>query len=95
MKKKLEYSYPEKEGVDSLAIMDFLNEAEKTGKEIHGIMIIRHKKVIFEAYNEPYRAEIPHIMHSFTKCLTNTAVGLAFSQGLLKLDDPILKFLPE
>ncbi|MCI8886752.1 MAG: serine hydrolase [Hungatella sp.] len=95
MKKELEYSYPEKEGVDSRLIMNFLNEAEKTGSEIHGIIIIRHNKVIFEAYNEPYRAEIPHIMHSFTKCLTNTAVGLAFTQGLLDLDDPILKFLPE
>ena len=95
MNKKLEYSYPEKEGVDSRLILNFLEEAEKTGSEIHGIRILVHNKVIFEAYNEPYRADIPHIMHSFTKCLTNTAVGLAFGNELLKMDDPILKYFPE
>lgn len=95
MGKRLEYSYPEKEGIDSRLIINFLNEAEKAGGEIHGIMILVHGKVIFEAYNEPYRADIPHIMHSFTKCLTNTAVGLAYTYGLLKLDDPILQYFPE
>lgn len=95
MSEKLLYSYPEKEGVDSRAILDFLNAAEESGAEIHGIMVLVHGKVIFEGYYAPYAAEIPHIMHSFTKCLTNTAVGLAYSEGLLKLDDPIVKYLPE
>lgn len=91
----LEFTTPEQEGVDSRLIMNFLCEAAKSGQELHGIVMLRHGRVIFEAYNAPYRADIPHIMHSFTKCLTNTAVGLAFSRGLLKLDDPILKYLPE
>lgn len=95
MGKRLEYSYPEKEGIDSRLIINFLNEAEKAGGELHGIMIIVHDKVIFEAYNAPYSADIPHIMHSFTKCLTNTAVGLAYTNGLLKLNDPILQYFPE
>lgn len=95
MKRNLEYSNPEKEGIDSGWILNFLNEAEKRGSEIHGIMVLVHNKVVFEAYNEPYRSEIPHIMHSFTKCLTNTAVGLAYTQGLLGLDDPILNYFPE
>jgi len=95
MDKKLTYSYPEQEGIDSRLITNFLNEAEKTGSEIHGIMVLVHGKVIFEAYNAPYGADIPHIMHSFTKCLTNTAVGLAYTNGLLKLDDPILTYFPE
>lgn len=29
MSKRLEYSYPEKEGIDSRLIINFLNEAEK------------------------------------------------------------------
>lgn len=95
MKRELIRSYPEKEGIDSGLIINFLNEAEKTGSEIHGLMILVHNKVIFEAYNEPYRADIPHIMHSFTKCLTNTAVGLTYSKGLLDLEDPVLKYFPE
>lgn len=95
MSNNLIRSFPEQEGIDSRLILDFLNASERAGAEIHGIMILRHNKVIFEAYNAPYQADIPHIMHSFTKCLTNTAVGLAYTNGLLTLDDPILKHLPE
>lgn len=95
MKRELKHSYPSEEGVKSEYIINFLNECEKADSEIHGIMIARHGNVIFEAYNAPYSADIPHIMHSFTKILTNTAVGLAYDAGLLKLDDKILKFFPE
>ena len=59
MKKFLEYSNPEKEGISSEFLINFLNEAEKTGSEIHGILFIVHGKVIFEAYNAPYAKEIP------------------------------------
>lgn len=95
MKAELERSCPSREGVAPELIVNFLNACEKADSEIHGIMIARHNKVIFEAYNAPYAADIPHIMHSFTKILTNTAVAMAYGDGLLKLEDPILKFFPE
>lgn len=95
MKKELIISYPETEGIDSELLINFLNEAEKTGSEIHGIMFLMHGRIIFEAYNAPYAKTIPHIMHSFTKCLTNMALGLAYSQGLLTLKAPVLTYLPE
>ena len=95
MKTELRYSWPSAEGVNPEYIVNFLNACEKADSEIHGIMIARHGNVIFEAYNAPYAAEIPHIMHSFTKTLTNTAVALAYDDGLLGLDNPILKYFPE
>lgn len=95
MKTELRYSWPSAEGVNPEYIVNFLNACEKADSEIHGIMIARHGNVIFEAYNAPYAAEIPHIMHSFTKTLTNTAVALAYDDGLLDLDNPILKYFPE
>ena len=95
MKTELVYSSPSAEGIHPEYIINFLNACEKAESEIHGIMIARHGKVIFEAYNEPYAADIPHIMHSFTKILTNTAVALAYDDGLLDLDDPVLKYFPE
>ena len=67
MNTELTYSTPEDEGVSSEYIINFLNEMEKREAEIHGIMILKNNKVIFEAYNEPYRKEIPHIVHSFYK----------------------------
>ena len=95
MNKELTYSTPEEEGVSSEYIINFLNEMEKREAEIHGIMILKNNKVIFEAYNEPYRKEIPHIVHSFTKCFTNTAAGIAYTKGLIKLEDKVLDYFPE
>ena len=95
MKTELKRSSPLKQGVSPEYIINFLNACEKADSEIHGIMIARNNQVIFEAYNAPYAADIQHIMHSFTKILTNTALSLAYSDGLVKLDDPLLKFFPE
>lgn len=95
MKAELERVHPTAQGVDPEFIINFLNACEKADAEIHGIMITRNNQVIFEAYNAPYAAEIPHIMHSFTKVLTNTAVALTYSDGLLKLEDRLLQHFPE
>ncbi len=89
------YTRPWNEGINPEYIINFLNACEKHQSEIHGIAIAVHDRIIFEAYNAPYNAQTPHIMHSFTKILTNTAVGLAFGDGLLQLDDPVLKYFPE
>ena len=89
------YAEPESVGIRSEWILDFLHRMEAEGAELHGIVIIKDHRVILEAYASPYSREIPHIMHSFTKCLTNTAVGLAYSRGLLRLEDPILHYFPE
>jgi hypothetical protein len=39
-------SVPEKEGVSSAGIIDFLDAAAKSKTEFHSIMILRHGKVI-------------------------------------------------
>ncbi|MBT9779462.1 serine hydrolase [Clostridium sp. MCC353] len=95
MKKELVRSSPEEEGIDSGLIIDFLNEMEKAGAELHGIMIAVNQKVVFEAYNAPYRADIPHILHSYTKTFTNTAAALAYTNGLIRLEDKVLDYFPQ
>ncbi len=92
---ELKTTLPSQLGIHPELIINFLNACEKENSEIHGIMIAKDDHIIFEAYNAPYEAGIPHIMHSFTKTLTNTAVALAYTDGLLSLSDSILKFFPE
>lgn len=94
-KAELKRSTPSQQGISAEYIINFLNACEKADSEIYGIMIARNNQVIFEAYNAPYAADIPHIVHSFTKILTNTAVGLAWADGLVELDTPLLKYFPE
>jgi CubicO group peptidase (beta-lactamase class C family) len=58
-------------------------------------MVLRNGQVIVEAWWAPEAADKPHVLWSLSKSFTSTAVGLAIEEGLLKLDDPVLKFFPE
>ncbi len=88
-------STPVQEGINPEYIINFLNECEKSNIEIHSFLLARHNKIVFEAHNAPYDGDNPYIVHSFTKILTNTAVDLTYTDGLLKLDDPIHMYFPE
>jgi len=87
---------PEAAGIPSEAIERILNflESEET-IEPHGLMIMRHGKVCAEGWWAPYAAGVPHSLFSVTKTYTATAVGIAYTQGLLGLDDKILDYFPE
>lgn len=87
-------STPEKEGISSQAILDFVNAADKNVNTMHSFMIVRHGRVIAEGWWQPEAADKPHILNSVTKSFTSTAVGLAIRDGKLRLDDPVLKFFP-
>ena len=80
-------------GIDPLGVEAFLKEASRY--EMHSFMLARHGKVAFECYWAPYGPERPHLVHSFTKGLTATAVGILEGEGRLGLDDPVLSFFPE
>ena len=88
-------AYPEEVGVSSQAILNLLDECERRNFEYHGLMILRHGKVVFEQYRKPYEAKIPHSIYSFSKSIAVTAAGFAVDEGLFSLDDPIGKHFPE
>ncbi|TLD70680.1 serine hydrolase [Phragmitibacter flavus] len=87
-------STPEAEGISSAAIRDFIETADKEIHTLHSFMLVRHGKVIAEAWWNPETADKKHIMWSLSKSFTATAVGLAVEEGKLNLDDPVLKFFP-
>ena len=88
-------STPEAEGVKSEAIVQFFSDLDKSGLEVHSIMIIRHGKVIAEHWWAPYGPEYTHAMYSCTKTITATAVGFAVQEGLLKVSDKVISFFPD
>lgn len=85
---------PEEVGVSSRAILNLLDELDRQGLEYHGLMILRHGKVAFEAYRKPYAKETPHTIYSFSKSVAATAVGFAVDEGLLTLDTRIGDLFP-
>jgi CubicO group peptidase (beta-lactamase class C family) len=88
--------FPEEVGIPSGSIQDLLDLLESCDhSEPHGIMIMRHGKVCAEGWWAPYGALVPHALFSLTKTYTATAVGIAYTQGLLHPDDRILDYFPE
>ena len=88
-------STPEAEGVDPQVITKFFSDLDKSGLEVHSIMIIRHGKVIAEHWWAPYAPEYTHAMYSCTKTFTATAIGFAVQEGLLKVSDKVISFFPD
>src|SRR5579872_1604676 len=85
---------PEKEGVPSTAIMDFINAANHSNTEFHSFMFLRHGKVIAEGWWNPYGADLKHALYSTSKSFTAAAIGFALAEKRLKLTDKVVSFFP-
>ena len=88
-------STPEEQGMSSQGILEFLQAAAAGRNEIHSIMVLRHGNVVAEGWWSPFQPEFKHTLYSLSKSFTSTAIGFAVSEGLLTVDDPVLKFFPE
>ena len=88
-------STPEAQGISSAGIIKFMQAIKDSGQEFHSLMILRHGHVVAEGWWYPYTSEHRQQLYSLSKSFTGTAIGLAVSEGLLSVDDPIIKFFPE
>jgi CubicO group peptidase (beta-lactamase class C family) len=88
-------SAPEKQGMPSAAIRDFITAADQQIDGMHSFMLVRHGSVVAECWWRPYDAQTPHMFYSLSKSFTSTAVGIAIAEGKLSLDDEVLKAFPE
>jgi CubicO group peptidase (beta-lactamase class C family) len=88
-------NFPEEVGVSSFALAEFIDDLDKNNIEMHSIMVIRHGKVAFETWREPYAPDIPHTMYSISKSVTSTAIGFAIEEGLLTLETKVADIFPE
>lgn len=88
-------STPEAQGIDSAAILRFVQAAEAQISELHSFMLLRHGSVVAEGWWSPYRPELPHMLFSLSKSFTSSAIGLAVSEGRLSIDDPVISFFPD
>ncbi len=92
---KLPRSTAEEQGIPSEAIAGFLDDLAGKSIETHGFMIVRNGHVVAEGAWQPYRLEDRHMLFSLSKSFTSTAIGFAASEGLLSLDDQVVRYFPE
>ncbi|MDR2148401.1 MAG: beta-lactamase family protein [Tannerella sp.] len=88
-------STPEKEGVSSQGILDFIAAVEQSGQEWHSFVFLRHGKVVAEGWWNPYQPELKQTVYSTSKTFTSTAIGFAVSENLLSVDDKVISFFPD
>jgi CubicO group peptidase (beta-lactamase class C family) len=88
-------SAPEAQGISSAGISKFMQAIKDSGQEFHSLMILRHGHVVAEGWWYPYSSEHRQQLYSLSKSFTGTAIGLAVAEGLLSVDDPIIKFFPD
>lgn len=94
-KKELPVATPESQGLSSRRLLAMVRELEKSGTEMHGLMLTRNGKLLLKGWWKPYRENLAHICHSMGKSYVGTAVGLAIKQGYLRLDDRIVDIFDE
>ncbi len=82
------------EKVDA-AMSNFFQEAADKGLDVHSVMLVKDGKVIYSHWQSQGKEDVPHVLHSVSKTFTSTAVGLAISEGKLKLTDKVISFFPD
>ncbi len=92
---KLPRSIPEKEGVDSKGIIDFIKSFSNSSHELHSFIFLRHGKVVAEAWWAPYAPDLKHTLYSTSKSFTSTAIGFAVAEKKIKVTDKVISFFPE
>lgn len=73
------------------AFENYLKAVAYSSEDLHGIMVLKHGKVLEE---KQIALDTAHIMNSVSKTFTATAVGFAIEEGLLHLEDKIVDLFP-
>jgi len=89
--KEWQSSTPEEQGMDSTALAGLVEFG--TSRSFDSLLIVRHGRIVLDAYYAPYSADLPHAINSATKAVIATLTAIAYKDGLLdSLDHPMLKF---
>src|SRR5271165_2546072 len=79
--KEWQTSTPEEQGMDSQELAKLVDFG--TTHSLDSLLVVRHGKIVAEAYYAPYPAGIPHAMYSATKAVISTLMAIACKEGLL------------
>lgn len=91
-----ETSAPEEQGIDSAKLTDMFIQIQEAGYNIHGVVIVRHGKLVAEAYRVPNDATTLHEIKSCTKSFISALIGIALQQGAIEgIDQHALDFFPD
>lgn len=85
---------PEAQGIPSDAVAEVIGALDKLDF-MKGIIMLRHGRIVAEAYWKPFDPHTPQALWSLSKSFTSCAIGLAQSEKLLNVRDCLIDFFPE
>jgi len=86
---------PEEVGIDSRPLSEMFNYVREHNVPVHSVQIVRHGKLVLDAYFYPYNSEMRHDVASVTKSVTSTLIGLAVQKGFIRdVQQPVLSLFP-
>ncbi len=91
----MNYTTPEKAGIPSEKIEEYVKILENYNLNTHNIILSRGNNIVFENYWAPFHKDFFHRMYSVSKSFVAIAIGFLEQDGLIDLDDPISKYFPE
>ena len=94
-RKEFEQVTPESVGVPSSAVHGLIDKLEEGWTEPHGLILMRHGKIFSKGWWSPYAPGIRHVLVSHSKTYAATAVGIAYTEGLLRLDERLVDIFPD
>ena len=91
----MKYITPEQAGVKSENIEKYLKILEEERLATHNIIMAKGNSIFFEKYWQPFHKDFLHRMYSVSKSFVAIAIGFLEQDGLIDLDDKIVKYFPE
>lgn len=86
---------PASQGVDAAALAALYDYLATPAFNTDSVLVVRHGRIVSEAYAAPYRAGLRHDLRSVTKSVVATLVGAAVQEGKLASDQQkVLSFFP-
>ena len=82
-------STPEEQGMQSGTLARLVETVG--GHKQDSLLIVRHGKIVLDAYYAPYQPNITHDLRSVTKSIVSTLTAIEIKQGLLdSVDHPVM-----
>lgn len=89
----LNFVSPESEGISSSNVLEFIKQVEYYKINMHSFILARNGNIIAESYAQHFDKDFKHRIYSSSKSFVALAVGLAITEGKMKLSDKVVDLL--
>jgi CubicO group peptidase (beta-lactamase class C family) len=87
---------PEAMGMDSDLLRAAQRQIEERDYLVDSITVVRNGYVVFDTYFPPFESGTKHVIHSCTKSIMSTLIGIAIDEGYIEdVSETLVGFFPD